>query len=102
MPKPVVVFPCGSRIDDEHATAKHRKRRAKIDGRRAFSDAALLVDERDDAAQRVSLRGICGVPTLSRYCSRMLQQQRPLVTFGFVGDLLEEPVQRGADALVAA
>jgi hypothetical protein len=30
-----------------------------------------------------------------------LQQQRPLVTFGLVGDLLEEPAQRGADALVA-
>ena len=41
-------------IDDEHAPAEHRERRAEIDGGRALSDAAFLIDERDDATQGLS------------------------------------------------
>ena len=36
-------------VDDQYAPAVHGERRAEIDGGRALSDAALLVDERDDA-----------------------------------------------------
>ena len=49
-------------VDDEYATAKERERRAEIDGRRAFSDAAFLIDECDDASQR-------RYPAESKYCS---------------------------------
>ena len=38
-------------IDDEHAPAFNGKRRTEIDGRRALSDAAFLIDEGDNATQ---------------------------------------------------
>jgi hypothetical protein len=59
-------IPLRIRVDDQNALAQHGECRAEIDGRRAFADAALLIDERDDATQDISPKeslraGVAGV-----------------------------------------
>ena len=54
MPNPVVVLPCGSASTTSTRLPRTASAAPKFDGRRAFADAAFLIDESDDATQRNS------------------------------------------------
>src|SRR5579863_3785914 len=67
-------IPLGIGIYDQDVLSQDGERGTEIHGGRALSNAALLIDERDDAAQEIR-SGEATESAALRYCSRMFSSK---------------------------